>query len=253
MCIGAAFVCNGIFFAVSMQKHIFLQKYTSHIPKFSKNDIFVISKATDDLLNPKSFSFPYKENINNHRDVLMVSSLAVSDDGFTKAKENPEILVISLKEGVSEKKWIDTFQAKDEYVAVHSSRYKYLYNKAIIARNEALYSYFSLLSYISMISYLGIIFCAGIFPVRLYKELTILLLEGIDLLKSIFTFSLFSAALSIIVPFAVLFGAILAKGQVEMLLNLFVQSVTAGLLTAVIATSVTLLVGRKNFVKNRIL
>lgn len=251
--IASSLVCNGVFFSVSMQKHIFLEKYTSHIPKFSGKDIFVISKESNDLLNPKSFDFPYKENIDKHKDVLMVCQLCMSLEGFYKVEERPEILVISLKEGVSEKKWVDTFEATGEYIAVHSSKYKYLYNKSIIARNEALRSYFSLLSLISMISYLGIILSAALFPASLYKELIILFLEGINIIKGIFSFGLYGVVLSSLAPLVLLIGSVFTKLPFEILFNLFIQSISAALLTALIATSVTVFIGRRNYVKNRIL
>lgn len=245
--------CNIIYFSASIQKHHFLQKYTKSIPQFSDNDIFIVSNDTSDILHPKSFTFPYLENINNHNDVLAVAELSTMENEFFKANENPQLLVISLKKDSNSKKWIDTFAKKGEFIAIHSSQYRHMYNKAVIARNEALRTHFSLLSLISLTAFIGIIVFTAILPIKLYKEMMIVFLEGINFIKSIGCFGLCFAGVSFIGSFFTLSFSVFFTNSTDLVLRLFIQSLSAANLTAFFITAVTLFIGRRNYVKNKIL
>ena len=129
------FACNMIFFQTSVKKEEFLKKYTSHIPSYSNQDIFVMAKNCDDILHPKSFAFPYIDKIQSHDDVLGITALASEGEKFYKTFQDPQVLVVSLKKGASVKKWMDTFETNPDFTAMNPAYYKHLYNKALVCRN----------------------------------------------------------------------------------------------------------------------
>ncbi len=248
----ALFACNIIFFQSTWKKDEFLSKYTSHIPSYSNQDIYVISKDSDDILHPKSFLFPYVEKIQSHDDVLGVTALSSEGEKFYKTSQNPQVLVVSLKKGASVKKWMDTFQANADFTAMNPGYYKHLYNKALISRNEALYSYSALLSLISTISFIGMIVFAGMFPFAIRNEIKVFLLEGVTVSKAIGFFTgVFSVIVSTISCIVASFNLILTISR-ECMLNLLVHAIVVEILAVLLISTTIIAIARSRFGKNRI-
>ena len=251
-CFFSILLLNIIFFSSNIKKIEFIKKYTIEIPKYSDNDIFITSKKNTNILNPVVFNFPYKEKIATHNDVLEVSNLIANQQSFIKTERNPEILVISLKKDVSSQKWLNTFETNPEYSAVHSSHYRYLFNKAIIARNDALYSFFYLLNLISIGSFMGIIIISSILPIKLRKYIYLLVLDNNKPSTIVLYFSLCISLIACAASLVSLFFFSL-KTAIALAFMLFIKSLFTEI-SVILTTSILLIfIGRNNYAKNRIL
>lgn len=238
-------LCNAVYFSSSIAKQNLLKQYTANLGTFSKQDVLVLSSETSDLLHPKAFDFPHMENLLSHSDVLHVESLSLEDDHFYKAEGDAEVLVISLKDGVSSKKWIDTFDKQPAYTAVHSSQYKRLYNKAILIRNEALYSHYSLLSYISLCSFIGIILLSSNIALKMRGDFNALLLEGINIGKLVFGFGFCLSKLAGMVCFLVCCLSLLLTSDISLLLTLLISASVAASLSIFLSIAFILIIKRR--------
>jgi hypothetical protein len=232
-------LCNAVYFTSSIEKHNLLKRYTANIGTYSKQDVFVLSSESSDVLHPKAFDFPHMENLLSHNDVLHVASLSVEDDHFCKAEGSADVLVISLKNGVSSKKWVDTFDRQSAYTAIHSSQYRRLYNKAILIRNEALYSHYTLLSYIALFAFLAIIALASNMAFKMHNEISALLLEGINTFMLMLGFGFCLSKLAGLICFSVCLLSLLMTPNLQLLFNLFLWSSVATALS--IFTSIALI------------
>ncbi|MCH9617102.1 MAG: hypothetical protein SP4CHLAM5_04520 [Chlamydiia bacterium] len=234
-----------MYFTSSIEKHNLLKRYTANIGTFSKQDVFVLSSDSSDVLHPKAFDFPHMENLISHNDVLHVASLLMEEDHFCKAEGDAEVLVISLKDGVSSKKWVDTFDRQAAYTAVHSSQYRKLYNKAILIRNEALYSHYTLLSYIALFSFLGIIALASNVAFKMRTEMSALLLEGVNTFMLTLGFGFCLSKLAGFVCFSVCLLSLLLTPNLQVLFTLFIWSSVAAALSIFTSIALILLFKRR--------
>ena len=246
------FACNMIFFQSSVKKEAFLKKYTAHIPSYSNQDIFVVSKNNEDILHPQAFAFPYMDKIQGHDDVLGITALASEGEEFYKTFQDPQVLIVSLKKGASVQKWIDTFESNPDFTAMNPAYYKQMYNRALICRNDALYSYNSLLSMISLISFIGIIATAGVLPFALRKEIKIFLLEGITAFKAFIIFSGAFILILSVVPSISLLVTLLKSEGVNFVSKLFIHALTVEVLAVMTMCAVIVIIARSRFGENRI-
>jgi hypothetical protein len=245
-------LCNMIFFYSSVQKELFLEKYTAHIPSYSSQDIVILSKESSDILNLRAFSFPHSEKIKNHKDVLAVSSFATEGGSFLATESDPEMFVISLRKDASVKKWLDTFKGRTEFAALNSSSYKRMYNKAIISKNDALKAHFSLLSLISLFSFIGIIFSTAMLPLMFKKEMWVFILEKLSLSSSILTWGSAFSLVSLGVPFIVFCGSMLLFNQLEILGMVCLHAMIIQVLTTIVISTAILVVGKGEYGTSRV-
>ena len=238
-------LCNAVFFTSTIQKQSLLSYTASKIPKFSDQDIFVVSGESRDVLNPVSFAFPHLEKIVSHGDVLNVASLALEEDQFSSTSIDPDLLVISLRKDASTKKWIDTFDAKSEYVAMHSGQYRKLYNKAILVRNKTLYDHYSLLSNLSFFSFLGLVIFSISLVFKVKNEIEALLLEGISIPKLTLGFGFCLSKLAGLATFCVFCGCLFISRDLHLLLKLLIQSSMMQAITIFSVLSLLLLIKRR--------
>jgi len=243
---------NFFLFQSEIKKELFLKKYTSLLPSYSNQDIFVLSKENSDILHPKPFSFPYVSNIQSHEDVLGVTALASEGEEFYKTYQDPQLLVVSLKKGASTKKWMDTFDANPDYVALSPGQYKMLYKRALLSTNESLYLYSSLLSTLSLFSFIALVFSTSLFPIILQKEVKTLLLEGAGALNLLFsTTAAFSVIVSMI-SIGVAFCNWTQGYPFEIIGPLLLHILTAEMLTVFLISAGIVLIARSCFGKYRI-
>ncbi len=244
--------CNACFFAAAAQKQFMIEKYTAAIPKFSNQDIYVVSSDTNDILNLKPFSFPHSEKIKGHDDVLGMKSLQADGDNFIAAIDDPNLVVISLKKDASVKKWLDTFEKKSDLLAIHSSVFKQRCNKAIIARNEALCAYSKLLDLIYKVAFVGIVISATALCVMFRKEIWTFLLEGVWSVSAICGFAGTIGAIALTPTFITLFVGVCLTDMTELLCRLFIYSVAAELITSFVITSLIVTLGRSYYGQSRV-
>ncbi|MCH9621959.1 MAG: hypothetical protein S4CHLAM20_13900 [Chlamydiia bacterium] len=245
-------LCNVVFFYSCIQKRLFLEKYIGHLPQYSNQDIVVLAKDNSDILNLKSFEFPYGEKIKGHKDVLAISSLVNSGDAFEVTDADPEMFVISLRKSASVKQWLDTFKFRDELYALTPMQYKHMYKKAILSKNEALKEHYSLLDLISLFSYVGIILASAILPLFLKKEMWIFLAERLSFISSITSFTTVMVLISATIPLLCFLGATFIWGPIESLGMIAFQTLTLQVITILTISLAILIAGKGEYGKSRV-
>lgn len=238
-------LCNAAFFAANVQKEKLVREYTAKGEVLTEGDVILFSSDSVDMLQPKAFEFPHMGNILSHGDVQQVSSLAIEGENFIHGGECPELILISLKKGANIKKWVDTLQTKNEYVAIHSSQYRQLYNKAIMVRNKALYGHYSLLSSIAFFSLLGIILSAANLAIKVRHEISSLLSEGVSLFLLLFWFGFCLSKIAGIITFIICGLQYLQAPFVELLFKWYLQVCCIEVVTIFASIAVLLLVKRR--------
>ena len=239
-------LCNAAFFAASVQKEKLLQMYTSYGEVLKDGDVILVSSQSNHVLSPKAFEFPHMENVLSHKEVAGVSSLVMKGEEFVPGGECPEVILISLRKGANAQSWVDTLQSRPDYVAVHSSQYRRLYNKAIILRNKALHGHYSLLSSIAFFSFFATIIFAANLACKLRNEMGALLQEGIKMGPLIFWFGFCLSKIAGITTFVVAALQLFVAPFVSLLSKWYIQVCFTELITIFITVSFIFMVKRRN-------
>jgi len=245
-------LCNAIFFYSSVQKSSFLNKYTTHLPTYQENDIVVLSKSNTDIMDLKSFDFPFGEKVSSHNDVLKTQKLVSGNDGFEVTENNPEMFVISLKEKASKQKWLDTFKEKDEFAAITPFQYKHLYRKELMARDSALKEHYSLLSGISLFAFIGIIFTSALLPLLVRKEMWIFLAEKVSFASALFSYGGGLALLSLVVPVLCFVSGLIFTMELRSLTMIMFHSMALQVLSIFLVSLALMIVGKGEYGKSRV-
>ncbi|MCH9812286.1 hypothetical protein K0U07_05975 [bacterium] len=238
-------MCNAVFFTASVQKEKLLRLYTARGEVLSDGDVILLSSESKDVLHPKAFEFPHMENVMSHKEVTGIASLVLEGEEFVPGGECPELIMISLRKGASINKWVDTLQSRPDYVAVHSSQYRRLYNKAILLRNKALNGHYSLLSSIAFFSFFATILFAANLVCKVRNEMGALLQEGIKVTPLILWFGFCLSKIAGITTFLVCLLQLFMAPFLELLVKLYIQVCFVELTTIFITVSLILMVKRR--------
>lgn len=252
MVLAAITFCNAVFLYSSMQKKLCFEKFASHLPVSSNKDVIVISKETSDISELKSFDFPHLERVKAHKDVSQIEALTFDGEYFSCAEGDPEVCLIKLNKSASQEKWVNTLKNRPNLIAMTPVQYKHLYNKAMIAKNEALKAHFSLLSLISLISFFGIIFSTAILPFMFKKEMWILSLEKVSFSSMLGAIGISLSLLTLAIPMMLSAFGLLVSSHSQMILKISLHSVVLQVLTVFVMSAAITVAGKGEYGKSRV-